>query len=224
VSRYISLPFRNRLEAGRFLARRLASYADRKDADVIVLGLARGGVPVGYAVARALNVPLDVLVVRKLGVPGHEELAMGAIASGMVRVLNRDVLAHVPNPAATLEDVTAREDREMGRRERQYRDSRIAQDLEHKIVILTDDGLATGATMRAAVMSLRQRKIARCVVAVPVGPPDTCAKMQNEADEVICGVTPEPFYGVGQFYKDFSQTTDKEVRNFLSRSAKGMGR
>ena len=145
MSRYISLPFRNRLEADRFLARRLASYADRKDADVIVLGLARGGVPVGYAVARALNVPLDVLVVRKLGVPGHEELAMGAIASGMVRVLNRDVLAHIPNPAATLEDVTAREDREMGRRERQYRDSRIAQDLEHKIVILTDDGLATGA-------------------------------------------------------------------------------
>jgi putative phosphoribosyl transferase len=183
VSRYISLPFRNRLEAGRFLAPRLASCADREDADVIVLGLARGGVPVGYAVARALNVLLDVLVVRKLGVPGHEELAMGAIASGMVRVCAS---------AATLEDVTAREDREMGRRERQYRDSRIAQDFEHKIVILTDDGLATGATMRAAVMSPRQHKIARCVVAVPVGPPDTCAKMQNEADEVICGVTPEP--------------------------------
>ena len=142
------------MEAGRFLAPRLASYADQKDADVIVLGLARGGVPIGNAIARALNVSLDVLVVRKLGVPGHEELAMGAIASRMVRVLKRDVRLR---PAKTGE---------MGRCERQYLDSRILQDLEHKIVILTDGGPATGATMRAAVMSLRQRKIARCVVAV----------------------------------------------------------
>jgi putative phosphoribosyl transferase len=209
--------FSNRTEAGRLLAEKLVNYAGRTD--VIVLGLPRGGVPVAYEVAKRLGVPLDVFIVRKLGVPGFEELAVGAIASGGVRVLNEDVLRALPNANETVESITARETAELERREQSYRDGRPAPELRDRIVILVDDGLATGATMRAALKALRQRDAAKIVVAVPVGPPDTCREFEDQADEVICASEPEFFQAVGQYYEDFSQISDDEVRELLARAA-----
>ena len=209
--------FPNREEAGRLLAEKLERYADRND--VIVLGLPRGGVPVAYEVAKSLRAPLDVFIVRKLGVPGFEELAAGAIASGGVRVLNEDVLRALPNADEIIESVTAKETAELERREKSYRDDRPAPELRDRVVILVDDGLATGATMRAAVKALRQRGVAKIVVAVPVGPPDTCREFEDEADETICASAPEFFQAVGQYYEDFSQTSDDEVRDLLARAA-----
>src|SRR6266513_3167684 len=209
--------FLNRTEAGQLLAEKLEKYANRND--VVVLGLPRGGVSVAYEVAKRLNAPLDVFIVRKLGVPGFEELAAGAIASGGVRVLNEDVVRAIPYATEAIEAVTAKETAELERREQIYREGRPAPELRDKVVILVDDGLATGATMRAAVKSLRQRGIAKIVVAVPVGPPDTCREFEDEADEVVCASEPEFFQAVGQYYEDFSQTSDEEVRELLARAA-----
>ena len=209
--------FPNRAEAGQLLAERLEKYAGRDD--VIVLGLPRGGVPVAYEVAQRLGVPLDVFIVRKLGVPGFEELAAGAIASGGVRVLNEDVMRALPNADQLIESVTERETVELERREQTYRDGRPPPELRDRVVILVDDGLATGATMRAAVAALRQRGVAKIVVAAPVGAPDTCRELEQEADETICAITPEFFQAVGQYYEDFSQTTDEEVRELLARAS-----
>jgi len=206
-------PFRDRDEAGRALAERLTQYADRTD--VLVLALPRGGVPVGAAIAEALHVPLDVFLVRKLGVPGHEELAMGAIASGGVRVLNDDVLRELPISEAEIDAVAAREARELRRREQEYRNGRPPADVRGKIVILVDDGLATGATMKAAAAALRRMGPAKTVVAVPVGAAQTCGELRDLADEVVCAEQPDPFYAVGSWYRDFNQTTDAEVRELL---------
>jgi putative phosphoribosyl transferase len=208
--------FPNRAEAGRALAEKLTAYRGRDDA--IVLGLPRGGVPVAYEVAQRLGLPLDVFVVRKLGVPGYEELAMGAIASGNMVVLNEDVMRAVPNSEAILEMVRAREKIELQRRENRYRQDRAAPDLRGRVVILVDDGLATGATMRAAAAALRKQGVAKIVIAVPVGAPETCREIELEVDETICAFMPEFFHGVGQFYEDFSQTTDEEVRELLARA------
>jgi putative phosphoribosyl transferase len=209
--------FPNRAEAGRLLAEKLEKYAGRDD--VIVLGLPRGGVPVAYEVAQRLGLPLDVFIVRKLGVPGFEELAAGAIASGGVRVLNEDVVRALPNADQLIESVTERETVELERREQTYRHGRPPPELRDRVVILVDDGLATGATMRAAVAALRQRGVAKIVVAAPVGAADTCRELEQEADETICAITPEFFQAVGQYYEDFSQTTDEEVRELLARAA-----
>jgi predicted phosphoribosyltransferase len=214
-----ALRFRDRREAGRVLAEQLRRYAGR--ADVIVLGLPRGGVPVAFEVARELHAPLDVFIVRKLGVPGYEELAMGAIASGGVRVLNEDVVRQLAQPERVIEQVTAEEKRELQRREIEYRDGRPAPELRGRTLIIVDDGLATGATMRAAVMALKQREVAAIVVGVPVAAPETCAEIRQEVDEVVCATTPASFHAVGQFYEDFSQTTDEEVRELLARAAAG---
>lgn len=209
--------FSNRAEAGRRLTEKLEKFANR--ADVIVLGLPRGGVPVAYEVARALGAPLDVFIVRKLGVPGFEELAAGAIASGGVRVLNEDVIRALPNADEIIEAVTTKEAAELERREQSYRGGRPAPELRDHVVILVDDGLATGATMRAAVKALRQRSVKQIVVAVPVGPAETCHEISEEADEIVCAITPEFFHAVGQYYEDFSQTSDEEVRELLARAA-----
>ena len=210
-------PFRDRVEAGRMLATTLQEYANRDD--VVVLALPRGGVPVGFEVAKALHAPLDVFVVRKLGLPGQEELAMGAIASGGVRVLNRDLLRALHIPEEVVGQITQGEQRELERREREYRDERSPIDVRGKTVILVDDGLATGSSMRVAVLALKQKGPAQVVVAVPVAPADTCAELQSVADKVVCAVTPQPFLGVGQWYEDFSQTSDEEVRELLRRAA-----
>ncbi len=212
--------FPNRIEAGRLLSEELEKYADRDD--VIVLGLPRGGVPVANEVAKHLHAPLDVFIVRKLGVPGFEELAAGAIASGGVRVLNEDVMRAIPHADQAIEAVTTRETAELARREQTYREGRPAPDLRDRIVILVDDGLATGATMRAAVKALRQRGAAKIVVAVPVGPPDTCHEIEEQADETVCLSMPEFFQAVGQYYEDFSQTTDEDVRQLLTSAARDM--
>jgi putative phosphoribosyl transferase len=209
--------FKDRSEAGRELAARLQKYADRPD--VLVLALPRGGVPVGYEVARALHAPLDVFVVRKLGVPGHEEFAMGAVASAGVRVLNEQVVKALRIPDYVIDAVATWEQQELERRERDYRGNRPLPDVRGKSVILVDDGLATGATMLAAVKALRQLGPARIVVAVPVASPDTCELLKDEVDEVVCAVTPEPFYAVGLWYRDFPQTSDEEVRELLQQSA-----
>jgi predicted phosphoribosyltransferase len=209
----VTLPFRDRREAGRVLAERLRHYAGRPD--VLVLALPRGGVPVGYEVARALGAPLDVFLVRKLGVPGHEELAMGAIASGNVRVLNPEVIAMLHIPPPVIDDIAAREEIELRRRERIYRDDRPPLDARGRVAILVDDGLATGATMRAAVASLRRHGVSRIVIAVPVAAEETCRALRPEVDEMICAVTPQPFHAVGAWYEDFSQTDDAEVRALL---------
>lgn len=209
--------FANRAEAGGFLAAKLGNYAGRND--VIVLGLPRGGVPVAYEVAQRLGAPFDVFIVRKLGVPGFEELAAGAIASGGVRVLNDDVVRALPHADAIIESVTARETAELERREQSYRDGRPAPELHDRIVILVDDGLATGATMRAAVAALRQRGAAKIIVAVPVGAPETCRELEELVDELVCGITPPFFQAVGQYYQDFSQVSDDEVRELLRRAA-----
>ena len=214
--------FINRTEAGRLLAEKLGNYANQGDA--IVLGLPRGGVPVAYEVAKHLRVPLDVFIVRKLGVPGFEELAAGAIASGGVRVLNENVVRAIPYASEAIEAVTAKETAELQRREQIYREGRTPPGLCDKIGILVDDGLATGATMRAAVKALRQRGAAKIVVAVPVGPPDTCEQLAHEADEAICLSTPSFFQAVGQYYEDFSQTSDDDVRELLTRAAQQISR
>ncbi len=207
-------PFRDRREAGRFLAARLASYAGRPD--VLVLALPRGGVPVAYEVASALGAPLDVFVVRKLGVPGHEELAMGAVASGGTSVLNDQVIRALDIPDRLIDAIVAKEQQELARRERLYRGDRPPPDVRGRTVILVDDGLATGATMYAAIKALRQQGPSRIVVAVPTASLETCEALKEEVDDVICAVTPEPFYAVGLWYEDFSQTTDEEVRNLLA--------
>ena len=206
--------FRDRADAGRQLAGRLGVYAGRDD--VRVLGLPRGGVPVAAEVARSLGAPLDVFLVRKLGVPGHEELAMGAIASGGVRVLNDDVVRALHIPASEIERATARAAAELRRREGLYRGDRPPVDVRNRTVILVDDGLATGSTMRAAAAALRRLEPARTVVAVPVAAPETCATLRREVDEVVGVLLPETFYAVGAWYEDFAQTTDAEVRRCLS--------
>jgi putative phosphoribosyl transferase len=213
---YAAPVFRDRTEAGRALAARLADYADRPD--VLVLALPRGGLPVGYEVARALHVRMDVFVVRKLGVPGHEELAMGAIASGDVRVLNQELIDYVGVPKEIIDHVTAIERRELRRREQLYRDDRPPPELRGRCVILVDDGLATGATMRAGVEALRRAQCARIVVGVPLAASDTCEELRKTADEVVCVATPEPFFGVGLWYEDFAQLTDEQVRELLARA------
>jgi len=214
-------PFPNRAEAGRYLAKKLSAYSGREN--VIVLGLPRGGVPVAYEVARALGVGLDVFVVRKLGVPGFEELALGAIASGGVRVLNEDVVNALPNAQELIDSVTTKELAELQRREASYRDGPSAPELTGRTVILVDDGLATGATMRAAVEALRQRAVARIVVAVPVAAAETCREFEREVDEMVCLISPEWFQAVGQYYEDFSQVSDADVREFLMRAAAERG-
>jgi putative phosphoribosyl transferase len=206
--------FSDRREAGRVLAERLRDYKDRPD--VIVLALPRGGVPVAYEVAEELHALLDVFIVRKLGVPGHEELAMGAIASGGVRVLNGEVVAQLGLPPAAIDRVAQRELRELERRQREYRGDQPPPDVRGKTVILIDDGLATGSTMRAAAMALRRLNPAKLVIAVPAAAPETCEAFRDEVDEIICAITPDPFYAVGVWYEDFSQTTDEEVRELLA--------
>jgi putative phosphoribosyl transferase len=211
--------FRDRIEAGRLLGSRLQEYANRDG--TAVLALPRGGVPVGFEVAQTLNGPLDILVVRKLGVPGQEELAMGAIASGGVRVLNSDIIHGFNLSPEQIEEAAAREVQELERRERLYRVDRRAPnvtDVANRTVILVDDGLATGSTMRAAIACLRQKGVRQIVVAVPVAAASTCALVGAEADNVVCLFTPANFRAVGQWYRDFSQTTDQEVRDLLTRS------
>lgn len=207
------MQFRDRKHAGKVLAGKLEHYRDHPD--VIVLALPRGGVPVAFEVAKALNAPLDVFVVRKLGVPGHEEYAMGAIASGGVRIMNPDV-AGLRLPESAVEVVAARERKELERRERLYRGDRPPLELGGRIVILVDDGLATGSTMRAAAIAVKQQKPSRSVVAVPVAAPETCEHFRAEVDEVVCAITPEPFRAVGLWYEDFTQTTDDEVHALLA--------
>jgi putative phosphoribosyl transferase len=208
--------FRDRAEAGRVLARELERYRD--DPDVVVLALPRGGVPVGFELARALGVPLDVFVVRKLGAPGQEELAIGAIASGGTRVLNEHVVREFGLDEEMIARAAAAEQKELDRREHAYRDDRGPVEVEGRTVILVDDGLATGATMRAAALALRARDPGRLVVAVPVAAAQTCAEFRDDVDEVVCAVTPELFLAVGSWYEDFSQTTDEEVRELLERA------
>ena len=208
--------FRDRSEAGQELARQLLAYAHRSD--VLVLGLPRGGIPVAAVVARALHAPLDTLLVRKLGVPGQEELALGAIASGGSRVLNEAVVQELGIPAPVIEAITGREQRELARRERLYRGERPGLQARGRTIILVDDGLATGATMRAAVAALRTQHPTWIAVAVPVAPPSVCQALGTVADEVVCLLTPEPFLGVGRWYVDFSPLTDEEVRWLLERA------
>lgn len=208
--------FRDRTEAGKYLATKLLSHKDRPD--VLVLALPRGGVPVAFEVAEALGVPLDIFLVRKLGVPGHEELAMGAISTGGVRVLNEDVVDYLGIPEHIIDAIADEELKELKRREVAYRGNRAQPDVKGKTVILIDDGLATGSTIRAAAQALRQQQPARIIVAVPVSAPQTCDEYRIGVDEIICAVTPERFFGVGRWYVDFSQTTDEEVRDLLERA------
>jgi predicted phosphoribosyltransferase len=209
--------FRDRSEGGRVLARELADYAGR--GDLLVLALPRGGVPVAYEVARTLEAPLDVFLARKLGVPGHEELAMGAIASGGVRVINDEVVEALGIPPDVIDVVAAAEERELRRRERAYRDDRPPADIAGRTVILVDDGLATGSTMKAAVSALRRLDAGRIIVAVPTSSPSTRDEIRALADDCVCAITPDPFHAVGLWYEDFSQTTDEEVRDLLRRAA-----
>ena len=209
-------PFLDRRDAGQRLAKKLKHYAGNPD--VIILALPRGGVPVAYEVAQELRAPLDVFLVRKLGVPGHEELALGAIASGGVKVLNSDIVKSLRIPPDAIERVAASEQRELDRREREYRDERPAPDFEKRTVIVVDDGLATGSSMRAAVIALRRKGAQRIVVAVPVAVQMACLELRAIADEVVCDETPEDFRAVGAWYYDFSQITDSEVRDLLTRA------
>lgn len=211
------LPFRDRKQAGQLLSRKLRAYANRTD--VLVLGLPRGGVPVAFEVARALHAPLDVFLVRKLGVPGQEELAMGAIASGGVRVTNEEVVQALNISPRTIDSVAAKESRELSRRDRLYRGERPRPDVAGRTVILVDDGLATGSSMRAAVAALRQGRPSRIIVAVPVAAVPTHHEFRSEVDEIVCLATPEPFLSVGYWYDDFSNMTDEEIRELLERAA-----
>jgi putative phosphoribosyl transferase len=206
--------FRDRVDAGRSLARRLSNYGP----DTLVLALPRGGVPVASEVAKALGAPFDVFLVRKLGVPGHEELAMGAISSGGVKVLNQNVVRSLQISEQEVAATVKREETELLRREHLYRGERPLTKVEGRAVILIDDGVATGATMRAAILALRQQNPAWLVVAVPVGAPDTCERLRHGADEVVCVATPEPFYSVGRWYEMFPQISDEEVQELLSRA------
>jgi putative phosphoribosyl transferase len=212
-------PYKDRTDAGQKLVELIKARLPPLGSEVVVLGLPRGGVPVAYEVARELNAPLDVFIVRKLGTPGNPELAMGAIASGGVRVLNQSVIHSLGISSAQIEQVAEKETRELQRREVVYRDDRPFPEIRDKTVLLVDDGLATGATMRAAVEALRQQEPARIIVAVPVAAQETCAEVGADVDAIICGETPEPFYGVGMWYRDFSQTTDSEVHDLLERSS-----
>lgn len=206
--------FKDRRDAGRVLARKLPAYQGQTD--VIVLALPRGGVPVAYEVALALNVPLDVFIVRKLGLPGREELAIGAIASGGIRVLNNDIIRVLNVPEEVINIVARNELQELQRREHRYRGDRPAPEVRDRKVILIDDGLATGASMRAAVIGVRAQHPARIIIAVPAAAPELCNAFEFEVDEMVCEMTPEPFYGLSRWYEDFSQTTDEEVRMFLA--------
>ena len=214
----LALRYANRTEAGRRLAAQLQQYAGR--ADVIVLALPRGGVPVAFEVAQALRAPLDVFIVRKLGLPAHPELAIGAIASGGVRVVDQAALERFGVTEEELAAVAANEERELDRREREYRAGTHAPEVAGKTVILIDDGLATGATMAAAAAALKAQEPARLVVAVPVAAAETCAALRPMVDEIVCVATPEPFLAVGLWYEDFSQTTDEEVHVLLARSGR----
>jgi predicted phosphoribosyltransferase len=213
--------FRDRREAGRLLAQRLRHYAD--DPDVLVLALPRGGVPVAFEVARALNAELDVFLVRKLGVPGHEEMAMGAIATGGIRVIDPQLIRALEISERELQDVVRQEEQELARREQLYRGDKPPPRIRGRTVILVDDGLATGASMRAAVAALRQKQPRKLVVAVPIAAPSTCEELGSEVDDIVCAVTPEPFFAVGLWYQDFSQTSDEEVRELLRRAAQERG-
>jgi len=206
--------FLNRREAGKELARKLSKYADRLD--VIVLALPRGGVPVGYEVALALKASLDVFLVRKLGLPGREELALGAIASGGIQILNQDIVQALGIHASTISSIIERELQELKRREESYRGSRPAPQIKDRTVIVVDDGLATGASMRAAVAGLRAQSPMRIIVAVPVATPQAIEIIRSKVDEIVSVISPDPFEGVGKWYDDFSQTTDEEVRSLLA--------
>jgi len=208
--------FKDRTAAGQVLAGKLAAYANR--ADVLVLALPRGGVPVAFEIAKALKVPLDVFLVRKLGVPGQSELAMGAIASGGVRVLNHEIVQGLGLSDATIDTVTAKEQQELERRDSLYRGNRPFPVVRDRIAILVDDGIATGASMRAAAKALRQQQPAQIVVAVPIAAPESCRELAAEVDEIISVETPQPFYSVGSWYEDFPQTTDEEVRDLMKQS------
>jgi putative phosphoribosyl transferase len=209
--------FRDRWEAGQMLAAQLTAYKDRTDA--LVLALPRGGVPVGFEIASSLHIPLDVLVVRKLGVPGEEELAMGALAGGGIRVLNRDVVRYLHIPDQVIDTAAAREQQELERRERLYRGERPAYNINGRTVILVDDGMATGATMHAAVEVVRQLNPAHIIVAVPTAAPSTCDEFTAQGVEVVALIKPEPFYGVGYWYEDFPQLSDETVRTILERTS-----
>lgn len=213
VSNNRTILFKDRTTAGQRLAKELADYANRQD--VIVLALPRGGVPVAFEVAQALNAPLDVFLVRKLGVPGHEELAMGAIASGGVRVLNRGVVRSNQLFEAAIHQVTVREQRKLEQSEHLYRDDRPASAVKDKTIILVDDGMATGATLRAAITALQQQNPAHIIAAVPVAPAEVCQDISTMIDDVICAETPEPFESVGLWYDNFSQVPDETVRELL---------
>jgi putative phosphoribosyl transferase len=210
------LPFKNRIEAGRLLAEALQSYAGHTD--IVILALPRGGLPVAFEVAQALGAPLDLMLVRKLGVPGQEELAMGAIATGDIKVLNQELVKNLRISDVAIDSVVNKEKKELERREQAYRDDRPAPEVRNRCVILVDDGLATGATMRAAVLALRQQQPAKIIIGVPVAPPDTVEELRREADEVICLATPEPFFAIGSWYVNFPQTSDEEVRDLLARA------
>ena len=214
---FIKPLFRDRFEAGQILGKLLISKV--KDPNALVLALPRGGVPVGFEVARALNAEPDVFLVRKLGVPGHEELAMGAIASGGVRVLNHALIRELGLSSLIIDRITAKEQQEIERRERLYREGRPALPVAHRTAIVVDDGLATGATMLAAARALRAQQPGRIIVAVPVASPEACEEFRQHVDEVVCAATPDPFYAVGVWYEDFSQTSDAEVHELLERAA-----
>jgi putative phosphoribosyl transferase len=208
--------FKDRTHAGQVLAKRLVRYSAQND--VLVLALPRGGVPVAFEIARELSAPLDVFLVRKLGLPGHPELAMGAIASGGIRVLNEDVVRGLSVPENVIASVAESELQELRRREQAYRGEQPGLDVHGKTIILVDDGLATGASMRAAIAGLKAQSPGRIIVAVPTASPETCGEFESEVDEILCAVTPQPFFGVGIWYDDFSQTTDEEVRELLEKS------
>ncbi|MFO7837635.1 MAG: phosphoribosyltransferase [Candidatus Thorarchaeota archaeon] len=208
--------FEDRREGGRKLAKELAEYEDQND--VMVLGLPRGGVPVAYEIAESLDAPLDVLIVRKLGLPYNQEVAFGAIASGGIKTINQDMVHRADLTQESIEQVVQKEQKELERRQKQYGSALLEADIEDKTIILADDGMATGATMRAAVKGLKQAGAKRLVVAVGTAPPDTLRELDSMVDDTVSLVTPSPFFGVGAWYEDFSQTTDEEVRNLLERS------